>query len=475
MPASASETTAASIADEIFKMYDIRGVAHETLRSQDMYAIGRAFGSVSLLNGTQQIVIACDSRESSPQFKSSIIDGVRSTGCDVIDIGTVATPVLYFATCLFKTGTGLMVTASHNPPEYNGVKMVLNGRSLHGDEIQNLKQRIGNSDFAAGHGGLSTERVFDQYCARIGSDVRLNRPLRIVVDCANGIGGAFAPRVLRQIGCDVIELFCDVDSTFPNHPADPTVAENLTDLIDKVQEMKADAGLALDADGDRMVAIAPSGEIIWPDRLMILFSQHILGKNPGRKVVFDVKCTRSLPLAIESSGGEAIMWKTGHSLMKAKMRECDAVFGGELSGHFFFSDRWPGFDDGIYAAARLCEILAEDARSPQEVFADLPAGISSPEIRLHEEDPPRLVELFRQQVSFDNAAVSHLDGIRADFEDGFGLLRASNTASEVSLRFEADSSEGLVRIERMFMLGIEAVRRSIDGRQNNSPKRRTGF
>ncbi len=462
MPISASETTATSIADEIFKMYDIRGVAHDSLRSQDMYAIGRAFGSVSVEKGISQTVVGCDSRESSPKFKQSIIDGVRSTGCDVIDIGTVATPLLYFATHQFQTGTGLMVTASHNPPEYNGVKMVLNGWSLYGAEIQKLKERIRSNDFLAGGGGLSTECVFDQYRDSIGSDIQINRPLRVVVDCANGIGGEFAPPVLRQIGCEVIELFCEVDSTFPNHPADPTVAENLSFLIDKVREVKADVGLALDADADRMVAITPSGEIVWPDRLMILFSQHILKNNPRHKVVFDVKCTRSLPIAIESAGGEAVMWKTGHSLMKTKMRECDAVFGGEMSGHFFFNDRWPGFDDGIYSGARLCELLAEDDRSAQEVFDGLPEGFSSPEIRLHEENPPQLVELFKQQVTFDNATVSYLDGIRADFDDGFGLLRASNTAPEISLRFEGDSKESLERIEQTFLEGIKASRRLTD-------------
>lgn len=463
MPPSASETTATSIADEIFKMYDIRGVAHDSLRDQDMYAIGRAFGTISVENEIFQTVVACDSRESSPQFKRAIIDGVRSTGCGVIDIGTVATPLMYFATHQLQTGTGLMVTASHNPPQYNGVKLMLNGWSLYGSEIQNLKERIRKNDLRNGNGGLSAACVDDRYFDSIASDVRLRRPLRVAVDCANGIGGEFAPRVLRQIGCDVIELFCDVDSTFPNHPADPTVVENLSFLIDKVREVKADVGLALDADGDRMVAVSPSGEIIWPDRLMILFSRHILRKNPGRRVVFDVKCTRSLPIAIDSAGGEAIMWKTGHSLMKTKMRECGAVFGGEMSGHFFFNDRWPGFDDGIYAGARLCEVLAEDDRSPQEVFDALPIGFSSPEIRLHEETPPQLVELFKRQMSFDNATVSYLDGIRVDFDDGFGLLRASNTAPEISLRFEGDSKESLERIEQTFLKGINASRRSIRG------------
>ena len=428
-----------------------------------MHAIGRAFGTVSLLNERHQTVVACDSRESSPQFKESLIEGIRSTGCGVIDVGTVATPLMYFATHQLQTGTGLMVTASHNPPEYNGVKMMLNGESLYGDDIQDLKKRIMTNDFLTGRGGLSTEFVVDQYCESIGSDIVLKQPLRVVIDCANGIGGEFAPRVLRQISCDVVELFCDVDNSFPNHPADPTVEENLRMLIDKVREVNADVGLAVDGDADRMVAVTPSGEVIWPDRLMILFAQHILRDHPGRKVVFDVKCTRSLPKAIESSGGEPVMWKTGHSLMKAKMRECNAVFGGEMSGHFFFNDRWPGFDDGIYAGARLCELIADREGSVQELFDSLPNQFNTPEIRMQEDGPMEIVESFKQHVEIKDATVSYLDGVRADFDDGFGLIRGSNTAPEIVMRFEADTKESLKRIEKIFRDGIETSRSSIGG------------
>ena len=463
MPQTVSKGTATSIADDIFKMYDIRGIAHDSLRSQDMHAIGRAFGTVSLLNERHHTVVACDSRESSPQFKESLIEGIRSTGCGVIDVGTVATPLMYFATHQLQTGTGLMVTASHNPPEYNGVKMMLNGESLYGDDIQDLKKRIMTNDFLTGQGGLSTEFVVDQYCESIGSDIVLKQPLRVVIDCANGIGGEFAPRVLRQIGCDVVELFCDVDNSFPNHPADPTVEENLRMLIDKVREVNADVGLAVDGDADRMVAVTPSGEVIWPDRLMILFAQHILRDHPGRKVVFDVKCTRSLPKAIESSGGEPVMWKTGHSLMKAKMRECNAVFGGEMSGHFFFNDRWPGFDDGIYAGARLCELIADREGSVQELFDSLPNQFNTPEIRMQEDRPMEIVESFKQHVEIKDATVSYLDGVRADFDDGFGLIRGSNTAPEIVMRFEADTKESLKRIEKIFRDGIETSRSSIGG------------
>lgn len=426
-----------------------------------MHAIGRAFGTAALLGRCRKTVVGCDHRDSSPQFKASLIEGIRSTGCDVIDVGTVATPLLYFATHELRTGTGLMVTASHNPPEYNGVKMLLNDQSLYGADIQSLKERIIADDCLSGQGALSTDCVVDRYCDSIGGDIVLKRPLRVVIDCANGIGGEFAPRVLRRVGCEVIELFCDVDNSFPNHPADPTVAENLLMLIEKVREVNADVGLAVDGDADRMVAVSPSGQIIWPDRLMILFAQDILSRHPNCKVVFDVKCTRSLPKAIEFSGGEPVMWKTGHSLMKSKMRECGAVFGGEMSGHFFFSDRWPGFDDGIYAGARLCELIAGSDGAAQGLFDSLPILCSTPEIRIHEVNPHELVEAFRRHVRINDAAVSYLDGIRADFDDGFGLLRGSNTAPEIVMRFEADSKEGLARIEHLFRHGVDVSRKAI--------------
>ncbi len=453
-----SEGTIPPIADDIFKMYDIRGIAYESLRTQDMYDIGRSFGTVSLLESVGQVVVACDSRESSPEFKDALIQGVCSTGCSVMDVGTVPTPLMYFAAHSLETASGLMVTASHNPPQYNGIKMLLAGQSLYGKRIQQLKERIRAGDYAVGQGGTSAESVVDRYCEAIRSDIELKRPLRVVLDCANGIGGAIAPRVLREIGCEVIELFCDVDNTFPNHPADPTVADNLRQLIEKVIESRADVGLALDGDADRMVAVSPSGEIIWPDRLMILFSQSILDRSPGEKIVFDVKCTRSLPEAIQSSGGQPIMWKTGHSLMKAKMKECDAVFGGEMSGHFFFADRWPGFDDGIYAGARLCELLSGSELSPQQLFDALPELFSTPEIRIHADEPHRLVELFSRHVELGEASVNTLDGVRADYEDGFGLIRGSNTAPEIVMRFEADSERSLQRIEKVFREGIETVK-----------------
>ena len=439
-----------AIPDDIFKMYDIRGVAHQSLTSETMRRVGQAFGTVSLIKSIKEIVVGCDARTSSPEFKASLIEGIRSTGCNVIDLGTIPTPIMYFATHHLGSRTGLMVTASHNPPQYNGVKMVLDGHSIYGSNIQKLKERIHDERFLIGNGNLKDKLINDEYSDAIISDIRLERPIRAVVDCANGIAGAFLPAILRRIGCEVHELYCEVDGTFPNHEADPTKVENLTDLIRTVQEVEADVGLGIDGDGDRMVVVSPSGSIIWPDRLMILFARQILSRQPGRSVVFDVKCTRALPIEIEKAGGKPVMWMTGHSLMKSKMIDCDGVLGGEMSGHMFFRDRWPGFDDGLYASARLCELLASDVCSPAEVFDTLPLMVSTPEIRVDCPGPHKLVETFGTNVKFPDATISHLDGVRADFADGFGLLRASNTASELVFRFEADTQSGLSRIQNRF-------------------------
>ena len=435
------------VPQHIFKMYDIRGLADEELSSDVMHKIGQSYGTVCLNNDVHQLVVASDARLSSPQLKDALIEGILSTGCNVIDVGTVPTPVMYFATHCLGTNTGLMVTASHNPPEYNGVKMVLLGQSLYGENIQKLYNRICKGNFRYGRGRLKKNSVVADYYDAICSDIRLKSPLKVVVDCANGIAGSFAPHILRQIGCEVIELYCEVDGTFPNHEADPTVLKNLADLIEMVRDEEADVGLALDGDGDRLVAVSPYGEVIWPDRLMILFAKEILSRHPGRKVVFDVKCTRALPSEIEKAGGEPIMWMTGHSLMKAKLRECDGIFGGEMSGHLFFHDRWPGFDDGIYAAARLCELLVNSDQSVYEIFNNLPSFVSTPEMRIKCNRPHQLIEKFKHHVKFCDARISFLDGIRADYEDGFALVRASNTAQEIVMRFEADSKESLDRIQ----------------------------
>lgn len=448
MSSTAERETA--IPTDIFKMYDIRGLAHEELTADLMHQVGLAFGSAARSKSRADVCVGRDARQSSPEFAEAVIEGLLATGCKVVDLGAVPTPLVYFATHQLNVSNAMVITASHNPRAYNGVKMVLDGRSLYGADIQQLRDRIIAKDFARGKGELTESSVEDDYLRAIVRDVRLERPLRVALDCANGIGGAIAPRLLRSIGCEVTELYCEVDGDFPNHEADPTRAENLQDLIEAVRANEADVGLAIDGDADRLVAVSGEGEIIWPDRLMILFAKSILAHERNRTVVFDVKCTRALRTAIEGAGGEAVMWKTGHSLMKSKMAECDGVFGGEMSGHFFFADRWAGFDDGMYASARLCELLAGDSRGAAEVFAELPDSVSTPEIRMAFARPHDLVDEFKAQAGFRGAVMNHLDGVRADFESGFGLMRASNTAPEVVFRFEADTEGELRTIQRSF-------------------------
>ena len=440
-----------SVPTHIFKQYDIRGVVSESLTRTRMELIGLAFGSECQEISVTEVCVACDARHSSPELKDALIQGLRRTGCDVTDFGTIPTPALYFAVHHSSGGTGLMVTASHNPPQYNGVKMVLQHAAIFGDAIQQLHQRINQGKLVErAPGQLIQKSVVEDYLAAIRTNVSMNRPIRVVLDCANGVAGAIAPGVLRDIGCEVIELYCDVDGSFPNHPADPTRPENLADLIAAVANNGADVGLALDGDGDRLVVVSPNGEIIWPDRLMILFVEDILATHPGRTVVFDVKCMRALTEVVTQVGGIPVLWKTGHSLIRAKLIDCDGVFGGEMSGHLYFRDRWPGFDDGIYASARLCELLSRSHRSVDEIFSALPSSISTPEIRIPCNSPHEIVARFIQQATFTEAELVQIDGLRATFEDGFGLIRASNTAPDLVLRFDADSTAALARIQTMF-------------------------
>ncbi len=443
--------TGISVPVDIFKTYDIRGVAGESLTQSGIRLIGQAFGSEYADEIEGEVLVACDARLSSPELKSALVDGVRSVGLNVIDLGTIPTPLLYFATHNSAAGTGLMVTASHNPPQFNGVKLTLENKPFYGDAIQRLYQRISKRELPTRPIGTLSERsVVDAYRQAVRSDIQVSAPVRVVIDCANGIAGGIAPRVLRDIGCEVIQLYCEVDGRFPNHSADPTRPENLQDLIAAVRTEKADVGLAIDGDGDRLVAVSPTGDIVWPDRLMILFARDILSAYPGRKVVFDVKCQRSLAQEVVRAGGKPILWKTGHSLIRAKMLECDAIFGGEMSGHLFFKDRWPGFDDGIYAGARLCEMLGRRELSAADVFGTVPDSVNTPEIRIHCDDPYTIIERFRRHARFEGAQIITIDGLRADFTDGFGLMRASNTAPEIVLRFDADSEASLTRIRDMF-------------------------
>jgi len=460
-PAPAPAPVEVAVDPAIFRAYDIRGVVGKTLTAGVARQIGRAIGSEAQKRGLKEIVVARDGRLSGPELAGALIEGLRSTGCDVIDIGATPTPVLYFATYHVNVGSGVMVTGSHNPPDYNGFKIVLGGETLAESAIQDLYTRIKENRFASGSGGLQTMDVVRDYIERITGDVMIEHKLKVVVDCGNGIPGAVAPGVLEGIGCEVLPLYCDVDGKFPNHHPDPSDPHNLQDLILSVKQMNADIGMAFDGDGDRLGVVTPSGEVIFPDRLLMLFARDVLTRNPGATIIYDVKCTGKLQPLILQSGGSPIMWKTGHSLIKAKMRETDAELAGEMSGHFFFRERWYGFDDGIYAAARLAEILAADpeSRSPQEIFDSLPKGVSTPELKvpMAEGEHYRFIDKFREKSSFEGARVTTIDGVRADWPDGWGLVRASNTTPVLVLRFDADNESAQTRIKDTFRRQLLAV------------------
>jgi phosphomannomutase/phosphoglucomutase len=454
LAAPAAKTIEVEVDQSIFRAYDIRGVLGKTLTAGVARQIGRAIGSEARDRGLQEIVVSRDGRLSGPELSGALIEGLRSTGCNVIDIGAAPTPVLYFATYHLNVGSGVSVTGSHNPPDYNGFKIMLGGETLAESAITALYTRIQENRFVDGNGGLQKMDITKDYIERITGDVMIEHKLKVVVDCGNGIPGAVAPAVLEGVGCEVIPLYCDVDGTFPNHHPDPSDLHNLKDLILSVKQMNADLGLAFDGDGDRLGVVTASGEVIFPDRLLALFARDVLTRSPGATIIYDVKCTGKLQPLILQAGGSPIMWKTGHSLIKAKMRETDAALAGEMSGHFFFSERWYGFDDGIYAAARLTEILAADAegRTPQEIFDSLPKGVSTPELKipLAEGEHYRFIERFQKKATFEGARVTTIDGVRADWSDGWGLVRASNTTPVLVLRFDADTDAALKRIQDAF-------------------------
>lgn len=443
----------------IFRAYDIRGVVDQTLNAETARLIGQAVGSLVRERGLQEVVVARDGRLSGPQLSAELIRGLRASGCNVIDIGAVPTPVLYFATDHLNTGSGVMVTGSHNPAEYNGFKIVVGGETLAEDAIADLYARIAEGRFVQGSGGLQSMNVLADYHERIVSDIQAERPLKVVVDCGNGIAGLIAPQVLEGVGCEVIPLYCEVDGQFPNHHPDPSDPHNLQDLILSVKRLNADLGMAFDGDGDRLGVVTAQGEIIYPDRLLMLFAMDVLGRNPGAAIIYDVKCTGHLQDVILRHGGSPIMWKTGHSLIKAKMREENAELAGEMSGHFFFHERWFGFDDGVYAAARLAEILGTSERTVQEIFDELPKGVSTPELKVPMEEGAHyaFIEKFRARAEFPGARVSQIDGVRADYADGWGLVRCSNTTPNLVLRFDADSSVALTRIQNVFRAQLLAV------------------
>ena len=451
------------VSPHIFKAYDIRGVVPDALHPDMAQALGRAFGARALAEGEPVVAVGRDGRLSSPELVSALIHGLRQAGVDVIDVGMVTTPMLYFAAHTLCR-SGIQVTGSHNPKHHNGFKMVMAGRAIYGEEVQALRQAIEAESPAAAQtetrGALREVNVLNDYVQRIVGDVKLARPLKVVVDCGNGVAGASAPQLFRALGCEVIELFSEVDGNFPNHHPDPSKPENLRDLIVALQTTGADLGLAFDGDGDRLGIVTPSGQNIFPDRQMLLFAQDVLSRVPGGTIVFDVKCSQRLAPAIRAAGGVPLMYKTGHSLIKAKMKEIDSPLGGEMSGHIFFKERWYGFDDGTYAGARLLEILSR-VTNPGAVLEALPTSHSTPELNVAcaDGEPHRLVAELQALARFTAPAeVNTIDGLRVDWPDGFGLIRASNTTPVLVLRFEGQTPQALQRIETEMLALLRRVK-----------------
>lgn len=442
-----------AIAPEIFKAYDIRGIVDETLTEGACELIGRALATTGARKGMRRFVIGRDGRLSGPRLSAALARGLNAGGADVVDIGVCATPMVYFATHHFQTGTGVMVTGSHNPPEYNGLKMMIAGETLAADAIQDLLKVVQKGEFSQGQGKVEKQDVREAYLTRIVSDVKMARPMTIVVDCGNGSPGAVAPELYKRMGCKVIELFTDVDGTFPNHHPDPSKPENLRDVIAKLKDSDAEVGFAFDGDGDRLGVVTKDGHVIFPDRQLMLFAADVLTRHPGAEVIFDVKCTRNLFPWIREHGGKPLMWKTGHSLIKSKLKETGAPLAGEMSGHIFFKDRWYGFDDGLYAGARMLELLSR-TKDPNRTLESLPDSLSTPELNVkleREGENHKLIEKLQKQAKFEGATdVITIDGLRVEYPDGFGLMRASNTTPVLVLRFEGDTREALDRIQHDF-------------------------
>ncbi|CAE6725597.1 phosphomannomutase/phosphoglucomutase [Paraburkholderia sediminicola] len=454
------------ISKSIFKAYDIRGVIGKTLDADAARSIGLAFGSEVRAQGGDAVVVARDGRLSGPELIQALSDGLRAAGVDVVNVGMVPTPVGYFAASVpLKLDGGerrvdscIVVTGSHNPPDYNGFKMVLRGAAIYGEQILALHQRIVDENFAEGSGTYTEYDIADAYLDRIASDIKLARPIKIVVDTGNGVAGGLAPKLFRKLGCELVELFTEIDGTFPNHHPDPAHPENLQDVIRALKETDAEIGFAFDGDGDRLGVVTKDGQIIYPDRQLMLFAEEVLSRNKGAQIIYDVKCTRNLAKWVKDKGGEPLMWKTGHSLVKAKLRETGAPLAGEMSGHVFFKDRWYGFDDGLYTGARLLEILTRVA-DPSKLLNSLPNSNSTPELQLKLEEGENfeLIARLQQNAKFTGADdVVKIDGLRVEYPDGFGLARSSNTTPVVVMRFEADSDEALKRIQEDFRRVIMA-------------------
>ncbi|MGE5493531.1 MAG: phosphomannomutase/phosphoglucomutase [Actinomycetota bacterium] len=444
---------------EIFKAYDIRGIVGKSLTADVVRKIGQALGSLAVEKGQTAIAVGRDGRLSGPELAGALAEGICAAGVDVVDIGCVPTPVTYFAAHQLGCSSCVSVTGSHNPPDYNGLKMVIGGETLAGDAIQALKARIEAGDLKSGQGKRTEADVRSDYVDRIVQDVKLARPLKIVMDCGNGVAGAVAPELFKRLGCEIIPLFCEVDGNFPNHHPDPSKPENLEDVIHALKTTDAEIGIAFDGDGDRLGVVTKDGEVIFPDRQLMLFAADVLSRVPGGQVIFDVKCTRLLAPWIKQHGGQSLMWNTGHALIKKKLKETGAPLAGEMSGHVFFKERWFGFDDGLYAGARLLEILSK-AADGNAVLKGLPNSSSTPElnIKMAEGEPFALVDKLKAAGKFSNAQeVITIDGVRVEYADGFGLARPSNTTPVVVLRFEADNPEALARIQADFRQAITAV------------------
>lgn len=442
-----------SINPTIFRAYDIRGIVETELTSDAVYTIGLALGSEARDRGETTLIIGRDGRLSGPKLIKALTQGLLNSGCDVIDVGRVPTPVLYFATHTLSVRSGVILTGSHNPTNYNGLKMVLGGETLADGDIQHLYQRIQTGNFQIrDNGTYKTAEIIPNYIQRITQDIKLKRPLKIVIDCGNGITGLVAPSLFKALGCEVIELFCEIDGNFPNHHPDPSVAENLIDLMEAVTKFQADVGLAFDGDGDRLGVVTNVGEIIWPDRQLMLYAIDVLSRNLDATIIYDVKSTYHLEKIIKQYGGQPIMWKTGHSFMKNKLKESGSLLAGEMSGHIFFKERWYGFDDGLYTGARLLEILANNQHTAEQLFAGIPNSVNTPELKLPIAEAEKFIfmQKFQQHANFADAKITTIDGLRADFADGWGLIRPSNTSPYLILRFEAETHASLDKIKTLF-------------------------
>jgi phosphomannomutase/phosphoglucomutase len=444
---------------EIFKAYDIRGIVKTALTPEVTEAIGQAIGSEARERNVKEIAIGRDGRLSGPDLAAALARGIQSAGVDVVDVGRVATPMLYFAAYHLGTLSGVSVTGSHNPPEYNGLKIMLGGDTLAGEAIQALRTRIESGNLVTGKGSYRTHDIREEYLQRIVSDVKLTRPVSIIVDCGNGVPGDTAPELYRRLGCTVKELYCEVDGNFPNHHPDPSHVENLNDLIAALKT-EGEIGFAFDGDGDRLGVVTKSGKIIFPDRQLMLFAADVLSRNPGGEIIFDVKSTRNLDTWIRERGGKPTMWKTGHSFIKQKLRETGAPLAGEMSGHTFFKERWYGFDDAMYAGARLLEILSRE-KDVSAVLENLPDAVSTPELQLKtaEGENYTLIDTLKQTAKFQGAKeLITIDGLRVEYADGFGLARPSNTTPVIVLRFEADTAQALARIQEDFRRNLLAIK-----------------